>query len=93
VGAILLVRVPATIIMSACRGEARITIPKRSMSYRLIAACIISTAQHANPKVNGHNDPARAHEITEISLVEIHSSFINRFLGNCYIEIRSDFFT
>ena len=62
--------------MSACLGEARITIPKRSMSYRLIAACIISTAQHANPKVKGHSEPARAHEITDISLVEIHSSFI-----------------
>jgi hypothetical protein len=77
VGAILLVRVPATSIMSACLGDARITIPKRSMSYRLIAACIISTAQHAKPKVSGQSDPARAHDMTEVNLVEIHSSFIS----------------
>jgi len=79
VGAILLVRVPATKIMSACLGEARITIPKRSMSYLLIAACIISTAQQARPKVSGQSDPARAQDITEINLVEIHSSFIRTF--------------
>ena len=78
VGAILFVKVPATIITSACLGEARITIPNRSISYRLIAACIISTAQQANPKVNGHSEPALAHDITEINLVEIHSSFINK---------------
>jgi hypothetical protein len=76
VGAILFVKVPATIITSACLGEARITIPNRSMSYRLIAACIISTAQQANPKVSGHSEPALAQDITEINLVEIHSSFI-----------------
>lgn len=51
-------------------------IPNRSMSYRLIAACIISTAQQANPKVKGHSEPARAQEMIEINLVEIHSSFI-----------------
>jgi hypothetical protein len=45
------------------------------MSYRLIAACIISTAQQANPKVRGHSDPALAQAIIEINLVEIHSSF------------------
>jgi hypothetical protein len=41
-----------------------------------MAACIISTAQHANPKVKGHNDPALAQAIIEINLDEIHSSFI-----------------
>jgi hypothetical protein len=46
------------------------------MSYRLIAVCIISTAQHANPKVKGHNDPARAQEITEVNFEDTHSSFI-----------------
>ena len=76
-GAILLVKVPATIIRSECRGEARKTIPKRSISYRLIAACIISTAQQAKPKVRGHIDPALAQEIIETNLEDIHSSFIN----------------
>jgi hypothetical protein len=42
-----------------------------------MAACIISTAQQANPKVNGHIDPARAHEIIDISFEDIHSSFIS----------------
>jgi hypothetical protein len=42
-----------------------------------MAACIISTAQQANPKVSGHKDPARAQETIELNLVEIHSSFIN----------------
>ena len=43
-----------------------------------MAACIISTAQQANPKVRGHKDPARAQETIELNLVEIHSSFIKR---------------
>jgi len=70
------VRVPATIIKSECRGDALKMIPNRSMSYLLIAACIISTAQQANPKVSGQRDPERAQAITEINFVEIHSSFI-----------------
>ena len=77
VGAILLVNVPATIIKSEWRGEARKTIPKRSISYLLIAACIISTAQQAKPKVKGHIDPALAQDIIETNLEDIHSSFIN----------------
>jgi len=72
----LFVSVPAIIIRSEWRGDARKTTPNLSMSYRLIAACIISTAQHANPNVRGHRDPARAQDITEINLEEIHSSFI-----------------
>ena len=72
----MLVSVPATIIKSECLGEALKIIPKRSISYRLIAACIISTAQHAKPNVSGQSEPDRAHEIIEINLVEIHSSFI-----------------
>ena len=75
-GAILFVRVPATIIKSECRGEALKRIPKRSISYLLAAACIISTAQHAKPKVKGQKDPALAQAIIETSFVEIHSSFI-----------------
>src|ERR1700760_4061299 len=53
-GAILLVSVPDMIIMSACRGLARKTTPSLSWSYRAAAICIISTAQHARPNVNGH---------------------------------------
>jgi hypothetical protein len=49
------------------------------MSYLLIAACIISTAQQANPKVKGHKDPALAQARIEINLVEIHSSFIKKW--------------
>ena len=63
-------------IKSACRGEALKIIPKRSISYRLTAACIISTAQHANPKVKGHNEPARAHVIRERTREDNHSNFI-----------------
>ena len=89
-GAILLVKVPATIMTSACLGLARNTTPKlkirreivnrniiqctlynvyytlfsppppppvyRSISYLGAAKCIISTAQHAKPKVNGHKE-------------------------------------
>jgi hypothetical protein len=46
------------------------------MSYRLQEACIISTAQQANPKVKGQKEPDLAHAIIETSFVEIHSSFI-----------------
>jgi len=69
------VSVPATMIKSEWRGEARKIIPNLSISYLLIAACIISTAQQANPNVNGQSDPDRAQAIIEINLVEIHSSF------------------
>ena len=53
--------VPATIIKSDCRGDARNTpAPYRSMSYRAETAAIISMAQHARPNVIGHNEPLRA---------------------------------
>lgn len=80
-GAILLVRVPATIIRSACLGEARNIIPNLSMSYRLTAACIISTAQQARPNVKGHRDPARAQVISDSTLDDNHSNFI---MYNCF---------
>ena len=67
-------------IKSACRGEALKIIPKRSMSYLLTAACIISTAQHANPKVNGHKEPARAHVIRDKTRDDNHSNFTNYYL-------------
>jgi hypothetical protein len=70
-----LVKVPATIIKSECLGEALNIIPKRSISYLLIAACIISTAQQAKPKVRGQSDPALAQAIIETNFVEIHSIF------------------
>jgi hypothetical protein len=75
-GAILLVSVPATIIKSACLGDARKIIPNRSISYLLTAACIISTAQHAKPNVKGHKDPALAHVIKDKTLEDNHSNFI-----------------
>lgn len=34
-------------------------IPKRSKSYLAAPVCIISTAQHARPKVMGHREPRR----------------------------------
>src|SRR5215475_3622588 len=60
-GAIFLVTVPATIIRSDCRGDARNTsAPKRAMSYREADAAIISMAQHASPKPIGQFDDSRA---------------------------------
>lgn len=75
-GAILLVRVPATMIRSDWRGEARNIIPNLSISYRLVAACIISTAQQAKPNVRGHNEPARAQLNNDKTLEDSHSNFI-----------------
>lgn len=75
-GAILFVKVPATIMRSDWRGEARNIIPNRSISYLLTAACIISTAQQASPNVKGHNDPALAQPIKDKTFEDSHSSFI-----------------
>ena len=75
-GAILFVNVPATIIKSACLGDALKIIPKRSISYLLTAACIISTAQQAKPNVRGHSEPALAQFINDKTLDDIHSTFI-----------------
>lgn len=55
----MFVNVPATIMMSDCRGLARNTTPSLSWSYRAAAMCIISTAQHAKPNVIGHIEPWR----------------------------------
>lgn len=55
-------------IRSAWRGDARKIIPYLSKSYLDTVACIISTAQQANPKVKGQTDPARDHVKTELSL-------------------------
>src|SRR6056297_3715942 len=54
-GAIFFDSRPATIITSACRGLARNTsLPKRAMSLRALVDCIVSSAQHARPKVTGY---------------------------------------
>lgn len=58
-GAILFVRVPATMMQSDCLGDALKTTPNLSMSYRGAAMCIISTAQQAKPKVMGHKEPCK----------------------------------
>src|SRR2546423_5319352 len=69
-GAIFLVTVPATIIKSDCRGDARKTsAPKRAMSYRDADAAIISIAQHASPKPIGQMDDSRAQFNTRSMLV------------------------
>jgi hypothetical protein len=65
-GAIFWLTRPATIMRSDCLGLARNTsAPKRLMSYRAAAACIISTAQQAKPKVIGQTDPVLAQFTTE----------------------------
>src|ERR687895_666366 len=61
---------PETIITSAWRGLARNTsAPKRARSFLDVVAFIISIAQHARPKVAGHNDDFLAQLISESSRV------------------------
>src|SRR3954471_2887326 len=68
-GAIFWLTRPATIIRSACRGEARKTsMPKRARSYRPAPVAIISMAQQASPKVAGHSDDLRV-QLTSFSTV------------------------
>lgn len=62
-GAILFVTVPETIIIYACRGDGRGTMPKRSKSYRELYACIIYTAQQARPNVSGQGEYVKAHYV------------------------------
>src|SRR4029077_8109781 len=77
-GAILRVTVPAMIMRSACRGEARKTpAPKRSMSYRDATVAIISMAQQARPNVIGHNADLRDQFTTASRLV------VRIFASNC----------
>src|SRR3989442_10446665 len=60
-GAIFWETRPAIIIRPACRGEPRKTsAPKRAMSKREADIDIISMAQHARPKLMGHNEHLRA---------------------------------
>src|SRR4026209_358790 len=77
-GAILRVTVPAMIIRSACRGEARKTpAPNRSRSYRDETVAIISIAQHARPNVIGHKADFRDQFTTASRLV------VRIFASNC----------
>ena len=71
---ILFVRVPATIIMSDWRGEARKATPSRSKSYLAAAECIISTAQQARPNDMGHIEEARAQLMIWSSFVTTYSA-------------------
>ena len=59
-GAIFPVTVPATIMRSACRGDARKIMPKRSKSYLDAPVAIISMAQQARPNSRYHKDDLRA---------------------------------
>src|SRR3970040_2617818 len=59
-GAILIVTVPNTFIRAEWRGEAHVTMPKRSTSKRDAKVAIISMAQHARPKVTGQMEDLRA---------------------------------
>src|SRR5215211_7510699 len=69
-GAILRVTVPATIMRSDCRGEARNTpAPNRSRSYRDDTLAIISMAQQARPNVIGHKADFLAQLTTASRLV------------------------
>src|SRR2546425_12243836 len=71
IGAILRVTVPATIIRSDWRGDARKTpAPKRSMSYRDDTVAIIAMAQQASPNVIGQRDPLR-HQLMAASRVVV----------------------
>ena len=57
---IFVVSVPATMSTSACRGLARNgNMPKRSMSFTLVAVLIISMAQQLRPERSGHSEFAR----------------------------------
>src|SRR6185295_6693386 len=77
-GAILRVTVPAIIMRSACRGEARKTpAPKRSMSYRDDTVAIISIAQQARPNVIGNNADFRDQFTSASRLV------VRIFASNC----------
>src|SRR5438270_10741449 len=59
-GAIFLHTVPATIMQSLWRGDARKMMPKRSRSLRAAPVAIISMAQQAKPKLIGQMDDERA---------------------------------
>ena len=55
-------------------GRRARAMPKRSMSYRAVALCIISTAQHARPNVMGQMDPFRAQFTNSSTFVTMNST-------------------
>ena len=55
-------------------GAGRKRNPKRSISYRLEAAWIISTAQQASPNVRGHTEPTLSQPTSVIRRSEAQSS-------------------
>src|SRR6185312_5453554 len=64
-------------------------MPKRSRSYREAPACIISTAQHARPKVIGHIEPVRPQLMTESRLVVTKPFSITPFVLMASIPLQS----
>src|SRR5450631_1540003 len=69
-GPILFTMVPAIIITSACRGEARATSnPNLEKSYLAAATAINSIPQQLVAKVSGHNELERAQLMTSSSLL------------------------
>src|SRR5882672_4400645 len=88
-GAIFLVTVPATIIRSDWRGEARNTsAPKRAMSNREADAAIISIAQHARPKPMGQIDDSRAQLSTRSILVVMKLSSNRWSMRPMYLSLQ-----
>src|SRR4051812_9969572 len=79
IGAIFLQTVPATIITSAWRGEARKMMPKRSRSLRAAPVAIISMAQQARPKLIGQSDEERA-QLNNFSSVVVITGSSGRLL-------------
>src|SRR5919106_288284 len=66
-GIILSTHVPATIMTSACRGEAgRGITPKRMRSWRGMVDAAISIAQHARPNWNIHKEYLRPQFIVNL---------------------------
>jgi hypothetical protein len=69
-GAILTETRPATIIRSACLGDARMTsMPKRDKSNRAANVLIISMAQQASPNPRGQMEFFRAQPVTASTVV------------------------
>ena len=63
---------PARMIRSACRGDARnASQPNRAMSSLDATMWICSIAQHARPNVSGKNELPRAHATALSSVVVI----------------------
>lgn len=60
-------------MQSDCLGLGLKIIPNLSKSYRAAPACIISTAQHASPKVIGQMLPFRAQFTRLSTLVTTYS--------------------